>query len=242
MILARANPALNFPAPLDAMPPRRLNRRVAIVLSVLGLHVLAVWALQSGLLRRAMEIVIPVQVMAELIEPPQPVIEPPPPAPAVAAPTPPKPKPRPRPVPQPQPQPVAAPEPMPLAPVVPVAPPAPPAPPEPIVVAAPPPAPPAPPAPPRVELPSANADYLRNPPPPYPPMSKRLGEQGRVVVRAFIQLDGTAARAEVQRSSGFERLDQTAVQTVLRWRYVPGKRAGVPEAMWFNIPINFVLE
>ena len=73
-------------------------------------------------------------------------------------------------------------------------------------------------------------------------MSKRLGEQGRVVVRAFIQLDGTASRAEVQRSSGFERLDQTAIQTVLRWRYVPGKRAGVPEAMWFNIPINFVLE
>jgi len=239
MTLARANPALNFPAPLDAMP-RRLNRRVAIVLSVLGLHVLAVWALQSGLLRRAMEIVIPVQVLAELIEPPQPVIEPPPPAPVVAAPTPPKP--RPRPVPQPQPQPVAAPEPMPLAPVVPVAPPAPPAPPEPIVAAAPPPAPPAPPAPPRIELPSSNADYLRNPPPPYPPMSKRLGEQGRVVVRAFIQLDGTASRAEVQRSSGFERLDQTAVQTVLRWRYVPGKRAGVPEAMWFNIPINFVLE
>jgi len=73
-------------------------------------------------------------------------------------------------------------------------------------------------------------------------MSKRLGEQGRVVVRAFIQLDGTASRAEVQRSSGYERRDQTAVQTVLRWRYVPGKRAGVPEAMWFNIPINFVLE
>jgi protein TonB len=236
MTLARANPALNFPVPLDAMP-RRLNRRVAIVLSVLGLHVLAVWALQSGLLRRAMEIVIPVQVLAELIEPPQPVVEPPPPAPVVAAPTPPKP--RPRPVPQPQPQPVAAPEPMPLAPVVPVAPPAPPAPPEPIVAAAP---PPAPPAPPRIELPSSNADYLKNPPPPYPPMSKRLGEQGRVVVRAFIQLDGTASRAEVQRSSGFERLDQTAVQTVLQWRYVPGKRAGVPEAMWFNIPINFVLE
>jgi protein TonB len=29
---------------------------------------------------------------------------------------------------------------------------------------------------------------------------------------------------------------------VLRWRYVPGKRAGVAEAMWFNVPINFVLE
>jgi periplasmic protein TonB len=45
-----------------------------------------------------------------------------------------------------------------------------------------------------------------------------------------------------QTSSGFQRLDDTAVQTVLRWRYVPGKRAGVPEAMWFNVPITFVLE
>ena len=243
MQFARANPALPLTVNTNATS-RRVNRRLVIVLAVVGLHVAAVWALQSGLLRRAMEIVIPVQVMAELIEPPQPMVEPPPPAPAppVAAPAPPKPKPRPRPAPPPLPQPVAAPEPMPLAPVVPPAPPAPPAPPQPVVEAAPPPAPPAPPAPPRIELPSSNADYLRNPPPPYPPMSKRLGEQGRVVVRVFIQLDGTASRAEVQRSSGFERLDQTAVQTVLRWRYVPGKRAGVPEAMWFNIPINFVLE
>ena len=93
-----------------------------------------------------------------------------------------------------------------------------------------------------MELPSTNADYLNNPRPPYPPLSKRLGEQGRVVVRVFIEADGTASRAEVRQSSGFERLDQTAVQTVLRWRYVPGKRAGVPEAMWFNVPINFVLE
>ncbi|MFN7121982.1 MAG: energy transducer TonB, partial [Hydrogenophaga sp.] len=109
-------------------------------------------------------------------------------------------------------------------------------------VASAPPSPPAPPAPPRIELPSSSADYLNNPRPPYPPLSKRLGEQGKVVVRVYIEVDGTATRAEVRQSSGFERLDQTAVQTVLRWRYVPGKRAGVPEAMWFNVPINFVLE
>jgi protein TonB len=103
-------------------------------------------------------------------------------------------------------------------------------------------APPAPPAPPRIDLPSSSADYLNNPRPPYPPLSKRLGEQGKVVVRVFIEVDGTASRAEVRQSSGFERLDQTALQTVLRWRYVPGKRAGVAEAMWFNVPISFVLE
>jgi protein TonB len=73
-------------------------------------------------------------------------------------------------------------------------------------------------------------------------LSKRLGEQGRVVVRALIDPNGTASQATVKTSSGYERLDQTAVQTVLKWRYVPGKRAGVPEAMWFNIPLDFVLE
>jgi protein TonB len=37
---------------------------------------------------------------------------------------------------------------------------------------------------------------------------------------------------------GWTRRPYTAV---MRWRYVPGKRNGVP-AMWFNVPINFVLE
>jgi protein TonB len=99
-----------------------------------------------------------------------------------------------------------------------------------------------PPAPARVELPSSEADYLQNPKPAYPPISKRLGEQGKVVVRVLIGVDGTAQKAEIRQSSGYDRLDQAALATVQRWRYVPGKRAGVPEAMWFNVPINFVLE
>jgi periplasmic protein TonB len=97
-------------------------------------------------------------------------------------------------------------------------------------------------SPPQLQLPSTQAGYLNNPKPPYPPLSKRLGEQGKVVVRVLIEPDGTASRAEVHSSSGFERLDRTALQTVQRWRYAPGTRNGVPEAMWFNVPIQFVLE
>jgi protein TonB len=93
-----------------------------------------------------------------------------------------------------------------------------------------------------VQLPSTDADYLDNPPPPYPPMSRRLGEQGKVVVRVLISAEGTARDAVVRQSSGYPRLDQAALETVRKWRYVPGKRDGVPEAMWFNVPINFVLE
>ncbi|WP_143890193.1 energy transducer TonB, partial [Tepidimonas alkaliphilus] len=101
-------------------------------------------------------------------------------------------------------------------------------------------APPAP--PPKIELPSASAAYLNNPPPAYPALSRRLGEQGRVVLRVRIEPDGTASAAEIRTSSGYERLDKAALEAVLRWRYVPGKRDGVPEAMWFLVPIQFVLE
>lgn len=220
-------------------------RRLSTVTAIIGFHVLGLWALQSGLLRSAADHVIPVQVIAELIEAPQPQVAPLPPAP----PAPPAPRP-PRPVAAQPPRPTAA-QPLALAertpsvtaptgstapaPVTASAPAAETA--APTVATA-----PAPPAPPRIELPSSSADYLNNPRPPYPLQSKRLGEQGRVVVRVFIDTSGTASQAEIRSSSGYDRLDQTALQTVLRWRYVPGKRNGVAEAMWFNIPINFVLE
>jgi protein TonB len=95
---------------------------------------------------------------------------------------------------------------------------------------------------PALVLPSADADYLNNPPPAYPRQSKRMGEQGTVVLRVLIGLQGTAEKAEVRSSSGFARLDQAALETVQRWRYAPGRRNGSPEAMWFNVPVRFILE
>jgi protein TonB len=91
-------------------------------------------------------------------------------------------------------------------------------------------------------LPDSNADYLNNRAPAYPALSKRLGEQGKVVVRVFIDTNGNATQAEIRTSSGYDRLDQTALKTVQAWKYVPGKVNGEAKAMWFNVPINFVLE
>lgn len=216
-----------------------MDRRLLIVAAVIGFHVLGLWALQTGLLRRAVELVVPATVMADLIEPPQPQVTP--------EPVPPKPVEARKPVAPvervvkqaPMPLAINDPTPAPQAPTGVVSAPAEPqsAVTEPVAAA-----PAAPPAPAKVELPSSDANYLNNPQPPYPPLSKRMGEQGRVLVRVHISTDGIATRAEVQKSSGFPRLDETAVQTVLRWRYVPGKRAGVPEAMWYSVPITFVLD
>jgi protein TonB len=226
-----------------------MNRNVIIALGVVAFHAGALWALQNGLLQRAIELVVPAEILIEFIEPSAPKAAPPSPK---VAPLVPPPKATPVPVAQavakaPAPAPVAAAQPLAIADTTPspnapsgvtevAAAVAPTTPVAPSAVA------PATPAPARVELPSSDADYLQNPKPPYPGISRRLNEQGKVVVRVFIGVEGTAQKAEIKKSSGFDRLDQAALATVLRWRYVPGKRGGVPEAMWFNVPISFELE
>lgn len=237
-----------IPAPSTIPPRQRLSRNAVIALAVVVLHAGLIWALQTGLLMRTAELLVPAEVLAQLIEPPAPKPEPAPPPAVVAPARPANPvpavqkktisKPAVRPQAQPQPAAIADPEPSPNAPTGNLAPAAP-APPAAEVTA---PSAPAPAAPPRVELPSSNADYLQNPKPAYPPLSKRLGEQGKVIVRVLIGADGVPRKAEIRQSSGFDRLDQAALNTALKWRYVPGKRGGVAEDMWFNVPINFVLE
>ena len=49
-----------------------LNRNVVIFGSVVLLHLAALWALHTGLLRRAVEVLVPVQLLAEIVEPPRP--------------------------------------------------------------------------------------------------------------------------------------------------------------------------
>ena len=209
-----------------------MNRKLTIASSVVLIHVAALWALQNGLLHRALDIIVPAEILSEFITPPAPQVIAPPPAPPAPAPTPVKPAitrtPAPAPNPTPDPQPSVQTE-QAAAPIGEATPQ--PAAPSPAAAA---------PGPGKVALPSSDADYLQNPKPAYPRISQRLGEHGKVVVRVLIGVDGTAQRPEIIKSSGYDRLDQLAKDTVLRWRFVPGKRDGVAEAMWFNVPIDFV--
>ena len=218
-----------------------MSRNAIIALSVVVFHVVALWALQSGLLRRAVELIVPVEMLSEFIEPPAPKVVPPPPTPAVPVKQPAvKTKVAALP-PPPQPMAIADTTPSPNAPVG-VTTPQPPAPPIAAPVAVAQPAPPAPPAPPKVELPSSDADYLQNPRPVYPGISKRMGEQGQVIHSVLIGIDGHPVSARLVKSSGFDRLDQAAYKAVMSWRYTHGKRNGVPVEMSYNAPINWVLE
>ena len=229
------------------LPVPQGKRNAAVVVGIALAHGAALWALQGVLSHwQPEEVIVPAVLLSEFVAPPAPPA-PPPPKPVVPTPPPPVPTPRvAKPAPQPRPTPVRAPEPTPApmvnaedapnAPAVrsPVA--------APVSAAPAAPAPAAAPATPRIELPSSNAAYLKNPSPTYPSISKRMGEQGKVLLRVLISAEGLPEQVEIKQSSGYERLDRQAHDTVLRWRFVPGKRNGTPEAMWYLVPINFVLE
>ncbi|MCS6924834.1 MAG: energy transducer TonB [Candidatus Binatia bacterium] len=88
----------------------------------------------------------------------------------------------------------------------------------------------------------ARPDYGVNPKPPYPLLARRMGAQGVVVLRVFVQANGTVGEVTVSQSSGFSILDESAVKTVReRWRFVPARLDGRPIASWVEVPIRFVL-
>lgn len=87
-----------------------------------------------------------------------------------------------------------------------------------------------------------DALYLENPRPAYPVLSRRLREEGGVVLRVLVSIEGRAARVEIQASSGHERLDAAAREAVARWRFVPARRGDKPVEAWLLIPIAFSLE
>lgn len=99
----------------------------------------------------------------------------------------------------------------------------------------------APEPPPPVTQPRFNADYLDNPKPPYPALSRRMGEEGEVRLRVRVDAAGTAAQVELYRSSGFPRLDESALDTVRRWRFVPARQGDQPVPASVIVPIQFSL-
>ncbi len=89
--------------------------------------------------------------------------------------------------------------------------------------------------------PSTKAAYLKNAKPVYPLISRRLEEQGVVLLYVLVTAEGRAGKVEVKRSSGFPRLDESALITVRNWRFVAATRGGIPIEMWYELPIRFSL-
>jgi protein TonB len=93
-----------------------------------------------------------------------------------------------------------------------------------------------------VAAPRFDAAYLNNPRPEYPRVARRLGEQGRVLLRVFVTAAGLPEKVEIRSSSGSPRLDQAARDAVRNWKFVPARRGDEAIGAWVVVPITFVLE
>ncbi len=78
--------------------------------------------------------------------------------------------------------------------------------------------------------------------PAYPPLSRRLGEEGKLVLRVELDEGGRVNIARVVTSSGFTRLDEAAMVAVKTWRCNPPQRNGQPVRAIALQPFNFVLQ
>ena len=92
-----------------------------------------------------------------------------------------------------------------------------------------------------VEPPKFGAAYLHNPPPQYPVVSRRIGEEGRVLLRVLVSKKGDAEQVEIETGSGSTRLDKAAMDAVKKWRFIPAKRNNEPISAFVIVPIQFTL-
>ncbi len=221
------------PSPRLGLPFLALRqvKRIGPLGTIILLHAVLLYALQSGLLRQAAQ-TLPNEVFATFITPePAPDLPKPQPAPPKTVPVvkktvaPPAARPVINTTPSPQAITAAPAAPEPAAPAAPAVT-----------------APPAPAAPAQPRTITTGIEYLQAPRAEYPPLSKRLGEQGKVILRVLVNDKGRPEQIEIQKSSGSARLDEAARQAVSRALFKPFIDNGRAVAGSVSVPISFQLD
>ena len=93
----------------------------------------------------------------------------------------------------------------------------------------------------KIEPPKFGVAYLNNPAPDYPKLSRRMGEEGRVLLRVLVSESGAATEVNLEKSSGSERLDQAAIEAVRNWRFIPAKKNNQALSATVLVPVKFSL-
>lgn len=78
--------------------------------------------------------------------------------------------------------------------------------------------------------------------PLYPASEIRAEHTGTVLLSVYVLENGRIGDVRLDRSSGYSKLDDSALREARRWRLKPGMRDGVPVAMWKQIPVTFQLQ
>ena len=78
--------------------------------------------------------------------------------------------------------------------------------------------------------------------PEYPSASRRLEEEGTVFLRFLVGVDGKVIQSEVEKSSGYRRLDEAARAGLSRCQFKPATVDGKPEQAWASMKYTWRLE
>jgi protein TonB len=78
--------------------------------------------------------------------------------------------------------------------------------------------------------------------PDYPSASRRLEEEGTVSLKFLIGVDGRVLQAEIEKTSGFPRLDEAARNALSKCQFRPGTIDGKAEQSWASIKYTWRLE
>lgn len=92
-----------------------------------------------------------------------------------------------------------------------------------------------------VTMPNPFAKGLDNPKPPYPLMSRRLNEEGKVVLNVCVSLTGLVEKLKLEKTSGYQRLDDIALETVKNWKFIPAKNHHRDINACYLLPVQFIL-
>jgi len=78
--------------------------------------------------------------------------------------------------------------------------------------------------------------------PSYPTAAALRGEQGTVVLLVHVRPDGLVSGVEVERSSGYVRLDDSARDAVQNWHFLPSIENGQPIGSVVSVRIAYELD
>jgi len=92
-----------------------------------------------------------------------------------------------------------------------------------------------------VTMPNPFAKGLNNPKPPYPLMSRRLNEEGKVILNVCVSLSGLVENLKLEKTSGHQRLDDIAIETVKKWKFIPAKNQDRDINACYLLPVQFIL-
>jgi protein TonB len=84
-------------------------------------------------------------------------------------------------------------------------------------------------------------NYRHNPKPPYPPLARRRGQEGLVLLTVKVTAEGRAAEVTLKQSSGYSLLDASALQAVRLWEFEPARLDSIAVASETEVPVRFQL-